>query len=253
MLKHIFLSPGPPVSPAHTWQTSCNVFWTPPNPAPHPCLQYMHCSLLTFLIPLNYILFSLQLSQWLYIGEIRNRTSPPVSECFIYCASFSPNSACWVAPAFPCHKCLCAFLCIIWRCLFDPAHCAAQLSSKPFTKSTPFRLAFLCCSAPQSFMQHTKPNPDATEVIWNVAICFTEMKTEFTVCSFKYYEWREVGSEMTGEKESLSSLLLLNRSCELLLLRHVSSHAAVFCHLCRAMLNLDCKFLTLDSFCFICP
>lgn len=102
-------------------------------------------------------------------------------------------------------------------------------------------------------MPHMKPKPNATEVIGNVAICFSEMKTEFTVCRFKYYEWGEVGSEMTGEKESLSSLRLLNRSCKLLLLRHVSSYAAGFCHLCCAMLNLDCKFLTLDSFCFICP
>lgn len=38
-------------------------------------------------------------------------------------------------------------------------------------------------------MPDMKPNPDATEVIWNVAICFTEMKTEFTVYRFKYYEW----------------------------------------------------------------
>lgn len=49
-------------------------------------------------------------------------------------------------------------------------------------------------------MPHMKPNPDATELIWNVAIYFTEMKSEFTVCRFKYYEWGEVGSEMIGEK-----------------------------------------------------
>lgn len=46
----------------------------------------------------------------------------------------------------------------------DPVHCT-QLSSKPLTKSTPFRLAFLCCSPPLSFMPDMKPNPDATEVI----------------------------------------------------------------------------------------
>lgn len=109
LLKHIFLCPGPATS------VSC----------PHladplwcffgllqlqiPAFNTLHCSLLTFLI-LSTIYFSLcSDSQWPYIGEIRNRISPPVSGCFIYCASFSPNSACWIAPAFSCHKCLYAF------------------------------------------------------------------------------------------------------------------------------------------------
>lgn len=125
-------------------------------------------------------------------------------------------------------------------------HCATQLFFKPLTESASFKLAVPCCSPPLPFMPDMKPNPDATEVIWNGAICFIEMTTEFTVCRFKYYEWGEVGNEVTQEKESSSLLHPLNRSCELSLLWYVSSRAAVFCHPCCAMLNLDSKFLTSD-------